>query len=169
MIKNIYAYDIIDTIKSLPHPSCLQLWCDDKMLAPGARRETLICGHSTNDKPVDRWHFGKKEIQGETTRILKSGVVDLPYMKYVWLEWHTDIESVSLLYSVICLYIRDSTWAFVLYRDVKWTSWRPKSRAIRLFAQHLVSVHLQKASKLRITGPFGESTGDRWILLTKVQ
>ena len=75
-----------------------------------------------------------------------------------WLEitWNRDEIQVSVLQ---CMYH---------YSDVTWPWWRPRSPAIRVFAQQFARADVKETSKLRVTGPlYGESTGDRCIPLTK--
>ena len=56
------------------------------------------------------------------------------------------------------------------YSDDTWVSLRLKSPSTRRFVQHVFQTNTKETSKLCITGPlWGESTGYRWIPLTKGQ
>ena len=87
--------------------------------------------------------------------------------------------------TVICLYERWSVISGTVslmtspflslmnthYTDVTWVPWRLISPAIRVFNDlFLLTLTTKKTSTTRLTGPFfGESTGHRWVFLTRGQ
>ena len=60
--------------------------------------------------------------------------------------------------------------ASLFIRVTSLITYRLLSPAHRLFVQQFVQATIKEPSKLRVTGPlWGESTGDRWIPITKGQ